>query len=247
MKPLSILVTGGSGTIGSSLLKNLQTLPHLRLTVISHAKTDISSSKSLSQVGGQFDVVIHLAASLRMFEKNHELENTNIKGLLNILQAFCTSSKPIKFIFASSIDAITKNSDYALTKVKGEGIVRQFAQDHPNVTYLNLRIGNVYKKQPEELVSLPSWRRSLLYYELSDKKVFPIRLQDLVLKIRDFALDPKINNKTLDLFEDGISVKNIIKPTPQRLPFGRLILWFWISLGKILNKGDRVIYLSLEK
>lgn len=257
MKSVKVLVTGGTGQIGVSLIKELL---HHRFDVTLLTRTtkevtlagkklkqligDISDRHSLQKNKKHFDVIIHLAAAKRMFEKGDELKKTNITGLKNILDVFCSHSKEAFFIFASSIDAKVRKSDYALSKLKGEAIVKRFALAHPRLKYLNLRIGNV---SFPDLNNLSGWRKSLLYHELGRKDVYPIELDRLSRKMISLVRKPKFFGRTIEVYDRKVKVAHLIKEPPPKLKFGHLILSIWNFLGSLTRRGDLLIYLKSQK
>jgi len=108
---LRIFVTGGSGTIGSYLLRDLKTRGH-ELTSFSRSKPvedhaiwvngDIMDSESLKSACGGHDAIIHLAGIPGPYRASpDQLINVNVVGTVNVLEA-ALSSGIKKVIFASS-------------------------------------------------------------------------------------------------------------------------------------------------
>jgi len=270
------MVTGGTGLIGKILVNSLRKRS-CELTLLvrenyvsnddhKHEKLhfirgDITDRESLVKVVNGFDTVVHLAASLRMFEKHHELEKTNVDGLRNILYTYCSSGRPVNFIFASSIDAVVRNSDYAASKRKGEQIIRQFARKHPMFNYAILRIGNVYhekkggyEKMLTDLMKTDYWKASLIYHLLPNKKIYPIAIDKLTKKINAIVFSQK-SDQVVNLYDRPVQTKETLDKfileeklnAPIKIPFSKLMLASWLFLGKLLKRGDLLIYFALEK
>lgn len=116
-----ILVTGGSGFIGSAITKYLVSCGHKVVVFdnnsrgrirrlkniknkINFYKGDIRDFKKLNSIPGKFDCVIHLAyvnGTKHFYKKPFEILDIAVGGLLNILK-FCKSKKVNSFYLASS-------------------------------------------------------------------------------------------------------------------------------------------------
>lgn len=148
-----ILVTGGTGFIGSFLIKTLIRNNTIRALVrktsnISELRDlkknkkleivygDLNNFESLDRATKNVDTVIHCAVLHGNFTYN-QLYNTNVIGTKNLLEA-CEKNKIKRFIHFSSavtfgkIENGNENSprnpetDYAKTKYKGEIIIREY-------------------------------------------------------------------------------------------------------------------------
>ena len=170
-----ILITGGAGFIGSNTVKhaldiglNVTVLDSFENAVISkHAlqklgvhilELNIENSQALSQISGQYDAIVHLAAqvsvprSIQDPERNHSV---NVAGTEHVLQ-FAQQNKVKRFIFASSSavygDCTTMplsegakgelQSPYARSKSVVEDLVDEYFQQGEE--FLSLRFFNVY-------------------------------------------------------------------------------------------------------
>ena len=116
-----ILVTGGSGFIGSAITKYLVSCGHKVVVFdnnsrgrirrlkniknkINFYKGDIRDFKKLNSIPGKFDCVIHLAyvnGTKHFYKKPFEILDIAVGGLLNILKLF-KSKKVDSFYLASS-------------------------------------------------------------------------------------------------------------------------------------------------
>ncbi|MBI5465413.1 NAD-dependent epimerase/dehydratase family protein [Candidatus Gottesmanbacteria bacterium] len=275
-----ILVTGANGYIGRYLVKKLlqqnyevvayvRDLGKMPAWLLGSPKLEVlegnlADKLSLEKTVEGVDIIFHLAAALRMFEKDKELHKTNILGLQNLLQACQKANRPIKFIFASSIDAEKRAfTDYGKSKLKGEKIVKEFTQKNPQIEHIIVRIGNVYGgveggmvEGIRQQVLKNDWRASILYYCLSDKPLYLIAIEKLVDHLVKQASDSEVKNRVLTLVEERTTVKELVSHLkkeklianyPKKLPLDKVVLKIWQFLGRIFKRADLLIYLSFGK
>lgn len=166
-----VLVTGSKGTIGRSLVKELQRRGHDVWQVdlqhqadLQYIRADVSNHRQLARVFEMqsYDYVYHLAAEfgrLNGEEYYDTLWETNVIGTRNILEWQRKSG--FKLIFASSSEiygelhgevltediplqqSIIQHNDYALTKWVNEIQIMNFEKRHGNQC-LRLRFFNAY-------------------------------------------------------------------------------------------------------
>lgn len=105
---MKILITGGSGFIGSSLLRALKGHEITVLDAIhpkgnaAFVRADITKQEEVNDVCRGFDAIIHLAAKSTPRETDvHSFYDINVKGTLNMLEA-ARKNDVGKFIFAST-------------------------------------------------------------------------------------------------------------------------------------------------
>lgn len=274
-----ILITGANGYIGKNLLKELSHKDYELVALVRDiakmpswllgskkikiVEGDLLDGKVLKKVLEGIDVVIHLAASLRMFQKNKEPYLTNIDGLKKILSACKETNRPINFVFASSIDAIKRDSEYGFSKKQGEKIVAEYSKKNPNIDYTIVRIGNVYGAKEggmvegiKDVIARNNWRSSLLYHTLGTSMLYPVKMKNVVNKLGQIAEKSNGGSKMITLVDETISVKELVRNLkkqkliyryPEKLPLDGLFLKCWQLLGKALRKGDLLVYLSLHK
>ncbi|WP_421878332.1 polysaccharide biosynthesis protein [Marinoscillum sp.] len=162
-----IFITGGTGTIGVTLVKYLsEKYPKTKITVYSRDEHkqfilarkypaincvlgDVRDKDRLEEAIAGHDVVIHLAA-LKQVPRGEsdgsEFTKTNILGTENLLRV---SSKVgiEKVVFMSSDKAVLPSSHYGATKLSGERLTAEFAQRNPQTQYSIIRLGNVWKSR----------------------------------------------------------------------------------------------------
>ncbi len=187
---MKILVTGGTGFLGTAIVKSLRKKNNKVYSLsrsdgkhtddISCNLEDFSDidriSKTLSSQN--IDVVIHLASALVKKESDqYEVFEKNLKiseGLIRLVK----SISPLKLINASSTAVYPEitgtfdeksqiepafNSDalYGLSKFVSENLI-YFNLKHTDIACIQLRIGQIYgDKMPEERI-IPVLRKELL-------------------------------------------------------------------------------------
>ncbi len=166
---MKIVVTGGSGFIGSHLVKRLEKEHELmNLDIADNGsenfiECDIRDRKKLEGLFktrlADFDAVIHLAALSKEFASNNmqdEYFSTNVNGTFNVLMS-CLNTNIKKFIFASSFlvygdtdgnpiketAVLSPNTIYSSSKVCGEALCSAFSSLY-GLTTVCLRKSGVY-------------------------------------------------------------------------------------------------------
>ena len=137
---MSILLTGGSGGLGTELTKILA-----NCSSPSRTHLDITNKEQVSSFfqNNDIDLIIHAAAltNIRFCEENRKLTwETNVQGTKNLVEAALKSKNQIKFVYVSTacvFDGHTgmyKENDvpypenfYALTKLLGENEVTKLS------------------------------------------------------------------------------------------------------------------------
>jgi NADH dehydrogenase len=151
-----ILITGGTGAIGSVLIKRLSDLSHkIRLLTlpndpaIKHLSEkeieiwpgDISDRNSLNGICENVTVVIHMAAII-LTDNDSDYDRINITGTNNILKE-AKKSNASHFIHISSASVLyPKTTPYSLSKRVCERLVRE-----SGVKYTIVRPTLVYGKK----------------------------------------------------------------------------------------------------
>jgi len=170
---VKVLITGGSGFIGSHLVEHFQGKAEVR--VLDNLRTghrrnldgfdvefiegSILDRELVARAVTGVDYVFHLAALVSVpesMERPHECVALNVTGLLNVLEA-CATAGVRKLCFSSSAAVYGNNlelpkhegmrpeprSPYAVTKLDGEYYCQQFAESGRLET-MALRFFNVF-------------------------------------------------------------------------------------------------------
>jgi len=170
----SILITGGSGTIGKAILKRAtaESWP-ARFTIFSRSEFlqaqmraefkdhnyvlgDIRDYDRLSSAIVGHDYVIHAAAMKRIPEAERqpdELQKTNVAGSLNVIRA-CKNASIRRAVFLSTDKASSPITAYGASKLMMERAIT--AQDVNPTTFTGVRYGNVIASRGSVI---PIWRQ----------------------------------------------------------------------------------------
>jgi UDP-glucose 4-epimerase len=169
-KPLSIIVTGGSGFLGTHLIRALNKAGHQVKNIDLHQSSehqtivaDVRNLDKMIELIRDADIVFHLASLIEAGESvkfPQKFIDYNIDGTLNVLEAM--KANQIKtFIFSSSaaiygepINVPIKENDrtipinpYGMTKLAMEALLSSYVRAH-GFTGIALRYFNLYG--PEE-------------------------------------------------------------------------------------------------
>ena len=159
----NIIVLGGSGFVGKSLLQKLESKKFKVKVMINSSKIknkfkkfhgDILDKKTFENQIKNGDIIINLVGQYNGHISN--FIDLNIKGGLNLLES-CKGKKNIKIILISSIDAYGENMHYAskekdksspqnnygLIKLLAEKMYENFANIH-GLDVIVLRLSNLY-------------------------------------------------------------------------------------------------------
>ena len=184
-KPLSVLVTGSSGFIGTHVVRHLHAAGHW-VTGLDHIPPkdplpegvafhvfDIRKGELPDRT---FDAVVHLAALAGVRPSIScplEYETTNVVGTIRLLE-FCRRMGVPHFVFASSSSVYGPDtplpaeestpanpcSPYALTKLHGEQWGRLYARLH-GLRFLALRFFSVWGPGQRPDLALEAFRRRI--------------------------------------------------------------------------------------
>lgn len=177
LKKTKFLITGGSGSLGRSIIKKLLELGATNITSVSRDEAlikeaenavnsryvnfklgDIGDKEFMSNVMKDIDIVFHTAAikHVSIAEQNpRETHRVNILGLLNILNSGATITR---FIHVSSDKAINVTNCYGASKLLGEYVVRESNDIHKNTKYIVTRCPNLLGSRGSVL---DIWRQQL--------------------------------------------------------------------------------------
>lgn len=138
---MRILLTGGSGDLGSLLVANLMKLGHtpVNLDVTSprisggeFIKGSITDREVLTRAMTDADIVVHIAAWHGIHESQgtktpEDFHELNVAGTSNVLEAAANANVK-KFIFISSTSVDNQDSIYGRTKIIGEEMVQNYVE-----------------------------------------------------------------------------------------------------------------------
>lgn len=171
MRPLSILVTGSSGTIGTELTERLlasdhqvypvDTVPNRWSAEVEKHTThlDLCDVQSLEELPSDIDLVVHLAANARVHAlvQNPGGAKENIDMTFNVLEY--AREVGANIVFGSSREVYGNNgkiiyseedtyvdeceSPYTASKIAGESLIKSYENCY-DIEACTLRFSNVY-------------------------------------------------------------------------------------------------------
>ena len=156
---MNILVTGGTGFVGSNLIKKLLNQNH-NVVSIDNYSTGLKSNefpkckyinfdiKNINNYSayGDFDIVFHLAAIARIqpsFINPEEYFNTNANATMKLAKYCSSNNIPLIYAGSSSHHSGKFKNPYTFSKDIGEEIIQLF-QLHYNLKATITRFYNVY-------------------------------------------------------------------------------------------------------
>lgn len=212
---MKILVTGGSGFLGSHIVDALEKEGHDVTIFDIHAskyaspqiKTiigDITDKDIVDKAIQGKDIVYHFSgiSGIEDCKKNpRQAFEINALGTLNILES-CVKHSIKRLIFASSAYVFSKYGYiYKTTKIACENLIHDFSEIY-GLKYTNIRYGSLYGRRADERNSIYNLLKSALIngeiiYKGTGKELREyIHVQDAA-EISVSILDPKYENKDI--------------------------------------------------
>ncbi len=166
---MKVLVTGGSGVIGESAVRELHRAGHTVRVLTRHAGRDqkwwpeevegwvgdVSNTNSIEGAAEGCDVVLHIAGIVEERPPAITFQSVNIEGTrYTVLEAERAGVR--KFIYVSSLGADRGKSEYHKSKLVGEDVAESFSRD-----WVIVRPGAVYGPGDEHLSVLLRMVRTL--------------------------------------------------------------------------------------
>jgi len=191
-KNTRILITGGSGFLGSNLIKKIKeayiiaTCSRNQVDNIKYYKCDITDLKTLEDVFIDFtpNIIIHCAALCKIYDLYENFYKTNVIGTKNLID-LSLKYKIHKFIHISSPSIYFNNIIQDNFNIKENTIPKKWFQTHYNKTKLlaEYEVMKVLKTQMKTIILRP---RGI--YGLGDTTLLP-------KLIKNIKYIPKIDNK----------------------------------------------------
>lgn len=164
---MKILVTGGTGVVGTGTVTELLARGHEVVLVSRHATADarqwasgvtprdgdVARAESLRGSAAGCDVVLHMAGIVGESD-GASFAEVNVGGTANVL-AEAERAAVRRFVYVSSLGAPVGQSDYHASKREAEALVRRFRGE-----WIITRPGNVYGPGDEQISLLLRMVRS---------------------------------------------------------------------------------------
>ena len=119
---MKVLVTGGTGFLGSAIVRMLMgkghtaislsrgDYPHLRAAGMDIHRGDLTDIKALRQAASGCDAVIHTAAKAGVWGPAEDYERTNVQGTRNVIQV-CRELRIRRLVYTSSPSVVFTGGD----------------------------------------------------------------------------------------------------------------------------------------
>ena len=235
-----IIVTGGSGFIGTHIVENLLSKKYIvsvldlweseeilqlksKYKNLSFYNLDVNNYKELEGFISKNEYIIHLAAILGTSETitTYDVEDvvrTNILGTTKILKL--AKSLNYKKVIIPTTPDVTWLNPYKITKNAIEKIAQLFNKEY-GLNVSCIKLGNIYG--PGE-----RWREAKMNAPFNYQKVIPTFIMDT------------LNNKEITIYGDGEQKSEYIYVKDVSETFGRMI-------SSEINTGTDVIHVGSGK
>lgn len=247
-KPFNILITGGSGFIGSHVADAFSEEGH-NVTILDikessyiqpnqgFIRADILDLSSLRKAMKGIDLVFHFAAlaDIDVAEnKAYDTLNINIMGTVNVLEA-AREAGVDKIVFASSIYVCSRSgSFYKASKHAGELIVEEYGKRY-GMKYNILRFGTLYGTRSDQHNSVYRFLKSAL-----EKN--KISLKSEGKEVREYIHVVDAARICLKIAEEGLDNETLILTGHHRMRVSELL----DMINEVMNNSIDIEYKSKE-
>jgi uncharacterized protein YbjT (DUF2867 family) len=207
---MKILVTGGTGVVGTAAVDALLQRGHVVRLLSRHADDDarqwpkgiepwpgsVADASAVRGSAADSDAVLHMAGVVAEAPPDVTFENTNVQGTHNVLRE-AERAGVGRFVYVSSLGADRGESEYHKSKRKAEVLVRTYPHG-----WMILRPGNVYGPGDEVISLLLKMVRSLPVVPVVDggnQEFQPIFADDLGAAIAEAVERTDLLRQALDL------------------------------------------------
>jgi uncharacterized protein YbjT (DUF2867 family) len=216
---MRILVTGGTGVVGTGTVTELVRRGHSVVLLARHAANDarqwpsgvtprpgdVSRAGSLSGAADGCDAVLHMAAVVGE-SADATFAAVNVGGTANMI-AEAERARVGRFIFVSSLGAGAGASDYHRSKREGEALVRRFRG-----AWTICRPGNVYGPGDDQISLLLRLVRSpspvVPKIGDGDQPIQPLWYEDVATALATVVERPDLAGHELDLAGAELTSQN---------------------------------------
>ncbi len=162
---MNILLTGASGFLGGSIIKELSSENSLFSLSRNSGDYQFSLENEIPNFNDFFDLVIHAAGKAHFVPKTEDEKkqfyDVNVVGIQNLLKGLEVSGVPKQFVFIGSVSVygqeqglnitedctLVAKDAYGLSKIEAELLVQKWCNEH-NVVCTILRLPLLVGKNP---------------------------------------------------------------------------------------------------
>jgi len=191
------LVTGGTGFVGTNLIKQLLKVYDNRVTSLDNYTTGNIENQQKGckyihgdirdfEAWGQFDVLFHMAALPRIgpsFKNPKEVFDTNVLGTQNVLEYARVYNIPVIYAGSSSFHGGVYKNPYTFTKWQGEELCRMYQE----IYGLNVTICRFYNVYGDYMTDKGEYRTALSIFLDQYRKGKPMTITGDGSQRRDFT------------------------------------------------------------
>lgn len=256
---MRVLVTGGTGVVGTSAVTALLQRGHSVRLLSRHASEDVeqwsqgvhpwpgdvASAASLAGASDDCDAVLHLAAIIEEDPPASTFARVNVEGTRNILRE-AERAGVARFVYVSSLGAERGSSGYQRSKKEGEALVRAFGGD-----WRIVRPGAVYGPGDEHFSVLLRMVRTLPVVPVvgdGEQRFQPIWHEDLAealavvverddLARRSLAVAGRELTSQNDLLD---RMRRLTDRSPARIPVPELAASLGLGALDLLGVGTPI-------
>ncbi|MGI0010416.1 MAG: SDR family NAD(P)-dependent oxidoreductase [Nitrosopumilaceae archaeon] len=204
LKNKTVLITGGAGSIGTALTREILEYPVRAVRVLDideHALFRLNRSINddrlrlllgsildkdrIEMAANKADIIFHVAAvkNIEITEFNPiETIDTNINGIVNMIK-MTMKDKPKKFLNISTDKAVLATTLYGATKQLGEKLTSWAGKHIVTTKFASIRLGNVIETRGNVF---EIWNEE-------SKNARPLSITDLSMKRYFFHIDEAID------------------------------------------------------
>lgn len=236
-KKNNALIFGGSGFLGVHLSNylldknfkiyvfDIKRNPNLSKKV-KFIKGNIKNKNEVNKIPKNFDFVFNFAGISDLDEANKNpistIEN-NLIGTVNILQSLINSKKLKKFIFASSIYALSNQGGfYSSTKRSCENLIENYSEKY-NINFSILRYGSVYgigSSKSNTIYNLiyQGIKKNIILRDGSGEEIRNYINVNDASKLTYMVLSKRYDNKYINIIgKEKLKVKKVIKTILKKI------------------------------
>jgi nucleoside-diphosphate-sugar epimerase len=216
---MRILVTGGTGVVGTGTVTELRARGHAVVLLSRHATADarqwtsgvtpldgdVARAASIGGAAAGCDVVLHMAGIVGETD-DASFADVNVGGTANIL-AEAEQAAVSRFVFVSSLGAPVGQSGYHASKREAETLVRRFRGE-----WIIARPGNVYGPGDEQISLLLRMVRSpspvVPKIGDGDQPIQPVWWEDVAAALATAVERPDLGGRELDIAGPEVTSQN---------------------------------------
>ncbi len=243
MRKKKALIFGGSGFLGSHL-SDLLIKKKIKVTIFDIKKTrffntdckfikgNISDKKKFSKKLKNFDYIFNFAGISDIEEANEkpiETINQNFLANVNILESLKNHKNLKRFIFASSIYAISSQGEfYSSTKRSTENIIENYSNKY-GIKFSILRYGSIYGTRANQLNAIHGFIKQAIKKKIITRVGLGNEIRNYI-NVKDAAkityeiLKKKYENKYINIIgKEKNQVKKVLRMISKKLVIKKII------------------------